>query len=289
MATPYRIDQHQAKGVSQRHRPIVLAQLPYVGASVGKVEKNSVVDPIHEAAKQSSSLQPPSLQHQEATGPFSRVDLQASADANSSLDSTQQKHSSQQSNPPTIQSNTSTSHASVPELASTPLLPLYLRLAPYSGLIATLALIASAGLLYWLIVSPTQMSVDYQVGSPQGLGRTSIIIPEEKFWQLPSELSTQSLAGQVLEKQVPTDQEAEDASAAKEQSTAPEPSSPQLPQIEEGPTELPGFPNTSRPSSLDFTKLRDMISNKRPLALPEQLPSVAEHQDSLDTASTINR
>ena len=206
MATPYRIDQHQAKGVSQRHRPIVLAQLPYVGASVGKVEKNSVVDPIHEAAKQSSSLQPPSLQHQEATGPFLRVDLQASADANSSLDSTQQKHSSQQSNPPTFQSNTSTSHASVLELASTPLLPLYLRLAPYSGLIATLALIASAGLLYWLIVSPTQMSVDYQVGSPQGLGRTSIIIPEEKFWQLPSELSTQSLAGQVLEKQVPADQ-----------------------------------------------------------------------------------
>ena len=139
---------------------MVLAQLPQVGAAVRQQPESSVIAPPQQIPTTPLESDFPTL----------RIDLPAVAEIRAAQEDSPRQRS------------TSPLPAAAPPLPftharSSPLLQLHSLLSPYSGLIVTLALIASTSLLYWLIVEPAQTSLDYQDGSGQSFGRTSSHMP----------------------------------------------------------------------------------------------------------------
>lgn len=158
---------------------------------------------------------------------------------------------------------------------------LHSQLAPYAGLIVTLALIASAGLLYWMIVGPTQSKLPaldmpiYQF--EQGhLGSDEPLVPE--FYLEPAESTPAATSTTSV-------READISAVAL---PVPPVAAPQLTpqtQIESAHIQqLPAteaselqFPSTERPDPLDFTKMAPSnVGHQVPaVPVPQQLPAVA--------------
>ncbi len=172
---------------------------------------------------------------------------------------------------------------------------LHAQLAPHAGLIVALALIASAGLLYWMIVGPTQapMPASYENFSESfgselggdGLGVTSNIVPE---FTMP-EFTMPEFAAD-------TSQAAEPVSSPDDQWTEvplPDPpqteSTHQLAQPDTKPStlqELPStdellFPTTTHPHALDFTKVGPMPPSQPGSVTP--LPETARRPNTTST------
>jgi len=127
-----------SKGVnpSFRRRPIVLAELPYVGSgAIDRIAPTSASD-------QPVERSPLSTNHfvdRPATRPPATVQ------------------------PPPIRSmGASPTHAARSAGATSTLFQLRMQIAPYAGFIVALALTTSAGLLYWIIARPPAASFDYQ-------------------------------------------------------------------------------------------------------------------------------
>ncbi len=142
-----------------------------------------------------------------------------------------------------------------PDTFSEKLFRLHARVAPHAGVIVALALIASAGLLYWMIVGPTQGPMP---NSFDNFGENF------SFQQEPEGFAVE----------VP--QEVESVSSSDQWTNVPLPKAeltqqPQsLPAIDE-----PIFPTSNAPEALDFTKVGPLPSSPSSTHDLQPFPEVA--------------
>jgi len=173
---------------------------------------------------------------------------------------------------------------------------MHYQLAPFAGLIVTLALIASAGLLYWMIVSPNRVPTNYR-DAQQGLGASTVElpkfvpelssfasrtkatnIPDTMAFEMPSWDSDEAVAEvsppAVEESPVPALQEQElvvsiDEPAVEvptEQTPADATEQTTSPAVE------PVFLTTNRPAALDFSKVGVVAKVEPQEDLPQSKP-----------------
>lgn len=169
VAQPSQFGDSTGGGRSFGRRPIVLARLPRVGAASRTVELTSpatqpptfaqatrfYVDPRH--AVSSARETAPAEQHGEQTP------------------TSQRRHHGPHRRPNTE----ATSAASALQSMANASLPV--KIASYSGLIVTLALAASAILLYWMIIVPGQTPTTDFGNSYDSYGAVKIEIPDFEF------------------------------------------------------------------------------------------------------------
>ena len=288
MATPYRTDRRRATGPSWGRRPIVLAQLPVVGSAVKlrpdptqESRPQTVLPPaqpnVNTAQPNVNTAQPnvnTTLPNVDV--PLLRVDLPSLADSRL-LPANSQNQRLSQALPAAVSEPEPRPLPEPPslEVSSPLLLQLHSLLAPHSGLIVTLALIASAGLLYWLFVEPTQTSLDYLERGPQGFGQTSAsLLTEEFVVSAPAPSSTTRTSP---------------AQSSPTQSTPSQSTGPLVPQPETRPAAGTSFPSTRHSRPLDFAKIGDVFPVQLPPLLSERQPMVAERPVSAEPTSTIKR
>ena len=174
-----------------------------------------------------------------------------------------------------------------PDTFSEKLFRLHSRMAPHAGVIVALALIASAGLLYWMIVGPTQgpMPNSYesfgenygvQQQQPEGFAATSGHQPAFAV-EFPQGAEPVSSSAQWTNVPLPGPTQSEDSS----QLALPvvEPTQLQeLPAIDE-----PIFPTSNAPQALDFTKVGPLPPSPSSTHDLQPFPEVARKP----TATTI--
>ncbi|MCG8450448.1 MAG: hypothetical protein MI725_12840 [Pirellulales bacterium] len=261
MAISTRTDQRHVAGPAWTRQPILLAQLPRVGAAVKSRTKPPLTS-TPGAVSATASTQP------NAETVSLRVELPAARASRSVEEPSAAPR--QQAMP-------------VARVSSSPLLQLHARLAPHAGLIVALALIASAGLLYWLIVGPTQIPLDYYDMGPEGIGQTTV--------EWPAQTATTAWPA--------------DASFSPGLLSVPSPRTT----LEIESPKIPDFPETSRSSRLDFSRIGEVLKKPpqaaalatdqekethEPIAkvsqrAPESLPIVAELPGSESAKSHLKR
>ncbi len=179
MAIPTRIDGAPHRVRTLGRRPIVLARLPHATASNIRVDSelvdfqetgflepdgdilaNHFVDPGH----LENELELPALAESAPEQPVQH-----------SPSRRRKKRSSGSEKSRPITTFRQQSPASEP---STLLFTLHSQLAPFAGAIVALALIASAGLLYWMIVSPNRVSLDFPEEGQVGFEASSPELPK---------------------------------------------------------------------------------------------------------------
>lgn len=177
MTQPFQIYDSTGGGRSFGRRPIVLARLPHVGAAAKPaaftpltaqstafsqgtrfyVDAQHGSPPAGEAAPaQQFDQEPQSTSHRRHHGPHRRP----------------------------ITGEKSALRGSQSPLA-TGLSEIHGRLTSYSGLIVTLALAASAALLYWMIIVPSQRSIDDFDNAYDAYGATKVELPQFHFSSSP--------------------------------------------------------------------------------------------------------
>jgi len=182
--------------------------------------------------------------------------------------------------------------------SSTFLFTLHSQLAPFAGAIVALALIASAGLLYWMIVSPSRVPIDFHKVGQQGFEAGAVELP--KFVpELPSFASRTNVAtvvetpvfdmpewdaDKVVAEVSPQPLEETPAIALQEKelvvsleapaiSSTIEPISVDATEQIVSPAVGPVFPTTSRPTALDFTKLAAVAEGETQANSPPSKPA----------------
>lgn len=200
------------------------------------------------------------------------------------------------------------------------------RMAPHAGLIVALALLASAGLLYCLMLGPTVESIDYhnlpgeafgesavEPAATQPTSRVGQVILSEQWSAPPHEAQLANDATQPADDEAPPESEVaqpesdaaqptSDAAAASDtaqpaadaavevappaEESAPSPAEP--PRIEAAPADF-AYPTTSYPAPYDFTKLQ-MPVGPQPAAENTAQPAVAERRGlHIQISEPINR
>ena len=291
MATPYRTDRRQATGPSWGRRPIVLAQLPAVGSAVRlrpDPTQESLPQTVLPPAQPNVNTAQPNVNTAQPNVdvPLLRVDLPSLADSRL-LPANSQNQRLSQALPAAVSEPEPQPLPEPPslEVSSPLLLQLHSLLAPHSGLIVTLALIASAGLLYWLFVEPTQTSLDYLERGPLGFEQTSASLLTEEFVvsaPAPSSTTRTSPAQSSPTQSFPTQ-------SSPTQSTPSQSTGPLVPQPETRPAAGTSFPSTRHSRPLDFAKIGDVFPVQLPPLLSERQPMVAERPVSEEPTSTIKR
>jgi len=158
-----RIDRATSPVRTLSRRPIVLARLPHVGAEL-RVESQ---EPRVESQEDNS----PSAALQHGYSPESQTRSHRQKEHVTGLRESSPRKMVRTPSPPTGLSST--------------LFSLHTQLAPFAGAIVALALVASAGLLYWMIVSPSRMTTDFHEAFQGGFEASTAELP--KFApQLPS-------------------------------------------------------------------------------------------------------
>lgn len=168
------------------------------------------------------------------------------------------------------------------------LFQLHSQLAPHAGLIVALALIASAGLLYWMIVGPTNALVPnyqtpgYEIHS-EGFGATSNYRPEATEPDFSADVRPATEPTSSLDQwnrmtfpDLPQQVAVPEIMALPKAPTAAVPLSEMstaAPRESSPPVEVQ-FPATSHPQALDFGALQ----GNSPTAVPRSLPEVAERR-----------
>ncbi len=243
MARPTRIDRAASPGRTLGRRPIVLARLP----SVGGVERQEVAPPAYHPP--APSFEPES--RQEESREYSRS-------LRSELRESRPSKTFQQQRQPTGLSAT--------------LFTLHSQLAPFAGAIVALALIASAGLLYWMMVSPGRMPTDFHDVAHEGFEASTARLPklvpqlpsfasrtnETTTFEMPRWDSDEGVSAPLAET-LETRLQEEKLVVMLEEPAAELPTEPTPVNALEPtahPAEGPGFPTTNRPTALDFAKLR---------------------------------
>lgn len=188
VVVPSRSDQKQRFKSTRANQPIVLARLPRVGAvqpSFGsKSYTTSEVDSHVDSQQQRSfRIDGPQAYSETEVADFAYPYEQASP----------QVHDFRTVNTPLPQPTTAVrAPESIPESTypksrisesrrrrqTSPLLKLHTQLAPFAGLIVAMALIASAGLMYWMFLGPAQIPTDYYNYPTDSFGQNEVPIPE---------------------------------------------------------------------------------------------------------------
>lgn len=175
------------------------------------------------------------------------------------------------------------------------LFQMHSKLAPHAGLIVTLALIASAGLLYWMIVGPTQAPLpNYHSpgfeSQPEHYGDTPNYMPEFIQPEYTADLTPlnarKNSSNNALTKDhtpaplpanshgampkllTPTEQPVVDTSTPTQQDTSP--------------THELQFPTTDKPQSLKFSLLRDASGTMPSQNALQPLPAVAKRPTAVN-------
>jgi len=300
VAIPTRIDDTRTSARRLGRRPIVLARLPYVGAD-SRVQNPEPSVERQEVERQ--KIVPPPHHLPIASAPRPEISEPSSGstpeEANPRPAGTQRRKQ-RIPQPPKGRPATAFRQQSQSTGLSSFLYTVHCQIAPFAGAIVALALIAAAGLLYWMIVSPSRVPTDFRDGVEEGLGTSTAELP--KFV---SELSSYASrthatpASQTVEFEMPKwdagEVVAEVPTAAREETPptalqeqelvvaleAPAAKSPAEPApvgaAKEGPSLVVGpvFPTTNRPTALDFTKIRALLGGEMRAGLPQREP-VAE-------------
>ena len=261
MVIPQRKDGGAVTRRSQGRRPIVLARLPQVGSSSPPVlsDVSSAPQSIHDDSHTdpSTMLLPPL-----------RQDLPREGEGLNLYVDQGHSHSHRLATDRITVSDPAKNHrpASYPQLKKASILhQLQVQLAPHAGLIVAMALIASAGLLYWLIIGPTQTPIDYHKMSNDGFDRisaeTSENFTQEHFPE-----------GRVIvSEQWAADPPTEDPPA--ELSSTDQPDAIDLLETDSPPAI--DLLKTDNPAAFDFAKLSDSVE-AQPSEEFNKLPEIAE-------------
>jgi len=179
VAIPTRIDGTPHRARTLGRRPIVLARLPHASASNARVDlevvgvpetgilepnddilANHFVDPGHLENEIEHPAQSESAPEQSAQQSRSRRRKKRSTGSEKSRSITTFGQQSPASEPSTL------------------LFSLHSQLAPFAGAIVALALIASAGLLYWMIVSPNGVTTEFRDAGQVGFEASRPELPK---------------------------------------------------------------------------------------------------------------
>lgn len=150
---------------------------------------------------------------------------------------------------------------------------LHAQLAPHAGLIVALALIASAGLLYWMIVGPTQAPMPTSLEnysenfdpklSDEGFSATANYVPDFTA-DVPQPATPENTNAQWTEVPLPIPSSVEEASQLALSTAVP------VKLSELSSEDEPLYPTTDRSQDLDFTKLEPAAGD-----VPKPLPGIA--------------
>jgi hypothetical protein len=184
-----------------------------------------------------------------------------------------------------------------PTTLSEKLFRLHAQVSPHAGLIVALALIASAGLLYWMIVGPAQLPLpQYDYGTEftdGGLGSISSYRPEFVA-EAPQPVAATApvvspepvtspqdddLWEEVVLPTPSRDESLREDVESVESSPAVKPTSLQkLPTAVESP-----FPQTATPEPLDFSRLHPIQTSPTNSDSPQSFPEVAGRPSTMST------
>jgi hypothetical protein len=163
VAIPTRIDGAPNRARTLGRRPIVLARLPHAGASNDRVDLELVdaqetdfLEPDVDILA-NHFVDPGHLENESELATLFESELEQPAQHSRSRRRKKRTSGSQKSRPITTFRQQSPASES-----STLLFTLHTQLAPFAGAIVALALIASAGLLYWMIVSPNGVTTEFR-------------------------------------------------------------------------------------------------------------------------------
>jgi hypothetical protein len=177
VAQPYQIYDSKGGGRSFGRRPIVLARLPHVGAEARPAECSPV-------AAQSSAFSRGTRFYVDAQHTRSPVGERANVrKPDRELQPTSHhRHHGPHHRPSSEQAivDRGTQFSVATQLSEW-----HRRLTSYSGLIVTLALAASAALLYWMIIAPSQRPLDDFGNAYDAFGATKVEIPQFEFPSAP--------------------------------------------------------------------------------------------------------
>lgn len=298
MATYSRTD-NSASRAPTRQKPIVLARLPRIGSKTAQTltpeTSQSYATPSPGPAPAAVIPPPETLPHLELRGQIEdRIKLHVAEPLEEQSGSptvyfADHEHVLAQEPkvaeaPPTARTSSpkpkprSRSSQARPLTVSEKLFELHNQISPYAGLIVALALIASAGLLYWLSVGPTQLPTphfdNFGVESPnEGLGYDSHSLPEQYVPQFTAELP-----------KLETAQSSDDQWKEIELPTLAAPATPtQLPPLEQdtaepqaqASSESSPYPRSLAAEPLDFARVKSSPQTLQTLGKPIVLPEVA--------------
>lgn len=300
MATYSRADNSPSTAPT-RQKPIVLARLPRIGSTVApnvvpKADRSPApAAPLPQTSARAEIPLPEQLPRLELRGELEeRIKLHVAepleeqtrpatvyfADrehllANESKLADAPKSAAARSPSPKPKTRSSRSQ---PVTMSEKLFELHNQISPYAGLIVALALIASAGLLYWLSVGPAQLPTPHYdsfgtEAANEGLGYHSDPLPQEYIPQFTAELPKPEATG-------PSDNEWKEIALPVVQPAAEPTLLPPLeqpadePQTEAAAEDSP-YPKSLAAEPLDFAKVQSHSSTTQQLGEPVLLPEVA--------------
>lgn len=282
-----------ASDAATRQRPIVLARLPRIGApTAAPVATLATAPPSSSSPRTPQPERMPRLELRTELDQRIKLHIADTADdptASPNVYFADSEHAlasgaesiEVQAVPESLRSRTRTASPTSPNTRpatiSEKLFQLHNQLSPHAGLIVALALIASAGLLYWMMTGPAQLSTPQyenfgRESQSEGLGSRSHQMPEDYVPQFTAEL--------------PQAERSPDASEQWNKVTLPAPGElaepTLLPPLEPAPTEPENavkqdqshYPKTLAAEPLDFTKV--MTHTGSPLSDgSHMLPEVA--------------
>ncbi len=278
MANSAQPSDYQQQRRSPGQRPIVLARLPRLGASAPASAAPPTPEPtIHRMPEHLMSEQTPLPE------PMPQLDLQTEIQHQLRLHTAHSSRSGSMHTPqqetaaPARKNRPSPTEASMPTGLSAGVFRLHSQLAPHAGLIVALALIASAGLLYWMIVGGADVPAYNSQRYGQELGNAGLgtaHLPEFSQRPTTTDPTTNTPTNTWTEVPLPS------PSFRSTQIAQPKVDTPAFKQIPVA-KEL-HFPSTGHPHQLDFTQKGPALPRKPTATAPQPLPEVAQRP----TAST---
>lgn len=269
MAIPTRTDaaSHSSSSQPLRRWPIVLARLPHVGADsrLGHFEPGRVIAEPIEVPENDESSHFVDRQH---SATHHKSQSEARKSHRHSHDRRRRERAERRPEDPVAQNGQSSGLAEG-------LYQIHSQITPYASAIVAAALLACAGLLYWVILSPARPPGEYPGLNPGDVGLNSVELPKFE-----PRIKPDSAKENETREDLPSwdlNQAAVESSQSEVQDTQPEAQGAQiLPDASEesglavekveqpvvaeseqavAATTEPLFPTTSRPTALDFAKL----------------------------------
>lgn len=256
MAIPTRTDGTSYTRLPLGRRPIVLARLPHVGGS-------SLAAPPEPTATVAEQVALP------ASGASHFVDHRhaATRQAPQSESNEPREHSRRRrrrsSESAERQTEATFASPNQPAGLGLSLFQIHAQIAPYASAIVAAALLACAGLLYWMILSPSRPPGDYPSIGQEGLGLNSVELPKFTPSRRPSlnrETTSDNLPWwesdqAAVEMPQPEIQLPEETTASEPTPPLAEQPAPIQPEQTGAATDDPIYPTTSRSIALDFAIL----------------------------------
>jgi len=181
VAQPFHIYGSSGGGRSFGRRPIVLARLPHVDIAERPTAPAAGFAPVESQPRAFSQGTRFYLDAQHASSPVREAAPVRRPEPELPSTSHRRRHASHRQ----PRSDEASAARGQQNGVGTGRFDLPGKLASYSGLIVTLALAASAALLYWMIIVPSQMPVEDFGNGYDAYGATKIEIPQFEFHSAP--------------------------------------------------------------------------------------------------------